>query len=107
VSEDIPERVSTRRRGEWPVAVDGRERVAIDLSAGGLFVRHLTSFPPGARLRVELGLDDGIVSAGAVVRRVREVGVTSVQPAGTGLAFEDLSDADRARIVALVGREAP
>jgi len=108
-SDPVPSRQRARRRGVWSVRLEGEDedREAIDLSAGGLFVRHVTSFAPGDRVRLELRLGDGPVAASAVARWVREVRLTAVQPEGTGLAFEDLSDDDGARILAEIERETP
>ena len=100
----IPARLRSRRRGTWTVRLEGEEHEATDLSAGGLFVREVTRFAPGTRLELELALSEAPLTTQAVVRWIREVRVTHVQPEGMGLAFEELSDEDRARILAEVER---
>ena len=105
----VPTRTHRRVQGRWTVRLAGepQDRTAVDLGVGGLFVADMTDRTPGTRLDLELEIGDEPLALAAVVRWVRSERF-GAGPAGSGLAFEDLSDAARERIVAaLPTPEAP
>jgi uncharacterized protein (TIGR02266 family) len=80
-----------------------------DVSEGGLFVSTYDFLPIGARLSLNFSLPDGsVVSAGGVVRWVREYNpqTPDVSP-GMGVQFVDLDGEDRAAIQRFLRLRAP
>jgi uncharacterized protein (TIGR02266 family) len=106
---------ATERRGAPRVRVEVEVSLASeshffvgltgDLSEGGLFVATWRKLPVGATLDVELALPDGPVIARGTVRWLRDAGDEGAP--GVGVAFESLSDADRARIESFCAARAP
>lgn len=99
-------RKHSRRTVELPVVVsDAANRVkagirfgAADVSVGGAFLASDLLFEVGEVLDVtiELGTDRRIVVRGRVVRVSR--GTADGEPPGMGIAFVDLSSANRAAL---------
>jgi hypothetical protein len=109
LTADGEQRAHARRALELPVLVDrmgNRVRGAVrldvrDLSLGGAFVRCDLLFEEGELLDLTFALPGGgsIQACGRVVRVAR---VPSEEEAGMGVAFEQLAEADRATLGALL-----
>jgi type IV pilus assembly protein PilZ len=76
-----------------------------DLSGGGLFVATWSAVPVGAPVALAVSLPDGPVLARGHVRWVRDA--AEGRAPGLGVAFESLSDEDRARVEAFCTERAP
>jgi uncharacterized protein (TIGR02266 family) len=76
-----------------------------NLSQGGLFVATWRRLPVGTPLDLVLTLPDGIVTARARVRWVRDA--TEVSAPGIGVMFEGLGEGDRQRIEVFCAERAP
>lgn len=102
----LPSRSLARVRGRWLVRVEGddRDRFALDLSVGGMFLGGLTR-PVGSRLALTLTLSEGTLSTGATVRWARAGQMVPRPMRGVGLAFDPLAEEDRARLLAEIGGE--
>ena len=72
-----------------------------DLSVGGAFIRSDLLFEVGEELQLDFAMPDGrmVRARGKVVRVARDA-PDEGQPAGMGIQFVALSDADRSAIVA-------
>ena len=81
------------------IAGDPGEHVAIDLSAGGLFLRDVSTYPIGSRVRLTVVLEAGPLTTAATVRWVRAERQGPMMEAGMGVLFDHLSDAERTRIL--------
>lgn len=68
-----------------------------DVSLGGLFVETVKPRPVGLTAKVDFLVPEGQIRADAVVRHVKP-------GRGLGLKFTAVSDADRARFIALLSR---
>lgn len=68
-----------------------------DLSVGGLFLNTQKHRREGAKVRLDFLVQEGQIRAEAVVRR------TDIHE-GLGLKFTAISDEDRHRLAALLGR---
>ncbi|MEZ4241351.1 MAG: PilZ domain-containing protein [Myxococcota bacterium] len=104
----LPSRHMVRKRGRWVVRVVGEdeERVALDLSLGGLFLAGVVA-PPDTE--IELVLVFGPAPAdqlvvGATVRWSRQGRLVPRALRGVGVAFHPLDEGARARIVAELER---
>jgi uncharacterized protein (TIGR02266 family) len=81
--------------------------LSLDISEGGLFVSTYTEIPLGTRLVLAFELPDGTaVEARGEVRWRRTHAMDGERP-GIGIAFTDLPEDARARIVALCERRPP
>jgi uncharacterized protein (TIGR02266 family) len=76
-----------------------------DLSQGGLFVATYRELSIGTEMEVALTLPDGLLAARGQVRWVRRA--TDTVAPGVGVAFEQLTEADRARIETFCAARAP
>jgi hypothetical protein len=103
-SDPLPSRLLVRKRGRWTVRIQGdpAERIALDLSLGGLFLAGI-SLPDGTVLELTLSLGpdeaDQIALTGTV-RWSRQGRLVPRALRGVGVAFDDLHDRVRARLVA-------
>jgi hypothetical protein len=100
----VRSRTLRRRAGRWAVRLEGDDDdfVATDLGVGGLFVRGATARGPGSRVRLALDLGARSLDLMATVQWVRGRSITIEMPPGSGLAFDPLSDEDRARVDAAI-----
>ncbi len=86
---------------------DGETRtcLATTLGEGGLYAQTLIPPPLGAHITIEFELSDGHpIEVTAEVRHSLENSYGSL-PAGFGVQFLDLKEADRQRIIGLVDAE--
>ena len=105
------QRAHARRELELPVLVHdtgNRVRGAIrfdlrDLSVGGAFLRSDLLFEVGEELQVEFELPGGLSvhARGRVVRVSRD---PAPREAGMGIAFSEMSDADREAVRAFLAQ---
>ena len=100
-STPVAARSMFRRKGRWPVLIagDDDEHYAMDLSAGGLFLKDVSSYPNGSRLQVTIGLGDGPLTMMSTVRWVRQERMGPMMEAGMGLLFDELSEIEQARLL--------
>lgn len=83
-----------------------RRYLAHNLSGGGLFLKTLLPLEPGTLLRCAFHLPDGAPPLIALARVAWRRGASPIRdlPAGMGVRFLDLNDADRRRIDRATGR---
>jgi len=90
-------------RFEW--GGEMRSCLTNTLGEGGLYAQTLLPPPIGARIKIEFELPDGqLIKVTGEVRHSLENTYGSL-PAGFGVQFLDLAEADRVRIVSLVELE--
>jgi uncharacterized protein (TIGR02266 family) len=78
--------------------------VSNDIGQGGIFVAMRGPLPVGTRLDLRLYLEDGAppLELHGTVRWSREPGPLIEGPQGIGIQFEELPDADRRRLEAVM-----
>ncbi len=79
----------------------------LNLSAGGLLVEAEGSLAVGRVVDLVFFLPDGAPPASCRARVVRKAGELSLYHPAYGLEYEEISDADRARVEAWVAAQAP
>lgn len=113
MAEEAPEnerRTSPRRKLQVGIGLHSDSQIFVgfseDLSDGGVFVATQQRLPPGAPVVLDLELPTGArLSCHGRVAWVRE-GCDQHRP-GLGVAFQELSQADREAILAFTRERAP
>ena len=112
VIKPAPARASRRLPVEWPVTLGTMrgpvKAEALDISAGGLFVRPAHPLQRDAIVNLSIVFDDGGEPGSARAKVIRHIGdALSKQcgiPGGYGLGLIDMTEADRMRWLGFLAR---